>query len=66
MIGVVRVRAREEEVEARMLPLVTNKLTTCCAASSSSTIPSAAGMEGLTMMMCTKFATYQGCPLGRT
>eukprot|EP00975_Prorocentrum_lima_P055142 11560828-Prorocentrum_lima.AAC.1 len=65
MTGEVRVRAREEEeVEVRMLPTLTNKLTTSCAASSSSTIPTAAGIEGLTRNMCTCFATCQGCPLG--
>eukprot|EP00975_Prorocentrum_lima_P060909 12772849-Prorocentrum_lima.AAC.1 len=63
MTGEVRVRARKEEVQFRMLPALTNRVTPNLAASSSSIIPTAVGMEGLTRKLCARFATYQGCPL---
>eukprot|EP00975_Prorocentrum_lima_P054396 11409121-Prorocentrum_lima.AAC.1 len=52
MTGEVRVRAREEEVELRMTPTLTNKLTTNFAATPMSAIPTAAGMEGVTRKLC--------------
>eukprot|EP00975_Prorocentrum_lima_P067778 12916956-Prorocentrum_lima.AAC.1 len=63
MTGEVRVRAREEEVELRMLPTLTNRVAPNLEASSSSIIPTAAGMEGYTRKLCARFGTDQGCPL---
>eukprot|EP00975_Prorocentrum_lima_P054012 11328055-Prorocentrum_lima.AAC.1 len=48
MSGEVRVRAREEDAELRMIPTLTNKFTTSLAATQMSAIPTAAGMEGVT------------------
>eukprot|EP00975_Prorocentrum_lima_P019833 4171708-Prorocentrum_lima.AAC.1 len=66
MIGEVRVRALEEDVESRMRPTLTNRFTvTSLAANQMSAIPTAAGVEGVTKKVCQRFASDQGCPLGR-
>eukprot|EP00975_Prorocentrum_lima_P026020 5472782-Prorocentrum_lima.AAC.1 len=46
-----------------MIPALTNKVTSSFA--SSSTIPTAAGMDGITQKPCTSFMTEQGCHYGR-
>eukprot|EP00975_Prorocentrum_lima_P056452 11836346-Prorocentrum_lima.AAC.1 len=48
----------------KMLPALTNRATPNFASSSSS-IPTAAGMEGVTQKPCTRFMTDQGCQHGR-
>eukprot|EP00975_Prorocentrum_lima_P022356 4700909-Prorocentrum_lima.AAC.1 len=49
MTGEVRVRALEEDVEARMRPTLTNKFTvTSLAATQVMATPTAAGVEGAT------------------
>eukprot|EP00975_Prorocentrum_lima_P041116 8639550-Prorocentrum_lima.AAC.1 len=63
MIGEVRVRAQEEEMQLNISPTVTTNVTGNFA--SSSHIPIAAGMEGVTKKPCTRFMTEQGCPFGR-
>eukprot|EP00975_Prorocentrum_lima_P062707 12887019-Prorocentrum_lima.AAC.1 len=49
-----------------MRPTLTNRFTvTNLAASPMSAIPAAAGMERMAKHVCQRFATKQGCPLGR-
>eukprot|EP00975_Prorocentrum_lima_P067608 12915851-Prorocentrum_lima.AAC.1 len=49
-----------------MRPTQTNKFTvTSLAANQLTATPIAAGVEGATRKSCFRFATYQGCPLGR-
>eukprot|EP00975_Prorocentrum_lima_P067962 12918009-Prorocentrum_lima.AAC.1 len=49
-----------------MRPTLTNRFTlTNLAATPMSAISTAAGVKGLTRKFCQRFATYQGCPVGR-
>eukprot|EP00975_Prorocentrum_lima_P035341 7422718-Prorocentrum_lima.AAC.1 len=63
MIEEVKVRAQEEAVELKMLPALTNKVTSSFASSSS--IPTAAGIEGMTEKPCARCMADQGCQYGR-
>eukprot|EP00975_Prorocentrum_lima_P034719 7297414-Prorocentrum_lima.AAC.1 len=62
MTGEVRVRAPEEDMELKIFPVRTNNVTSKLA--SSSTIPTAAGREGITRTLCSRVMTEHGCPKG--
>eukprot|EP00975_Prorocentrum_lima_P064889 12900210-Prorocentrum_lima.AAC.1 len=63
MTGEVRVRSEEDDMELKIFPVLTNHVTSNF--TSSSTIPTAAGMEGITKKPYSIFTTEQGCPYGR-
>eukprot|EP00975_Prorocentrum_lima_P067486 12915219-Prorocentrum_lima.AAC.1 len=66
MTGKVGVRAQEEEVETRMQPTLNSRFTaTNVTANQMTSIPTAAGVEGVTKKLCPRFVTGQGCPFGR-
>eukprot|EP00975_Prorocentrum_lima_P012587 2669955-Prorocentrum_lima.AAC.1 len=63
MTGEVRVRAQEEEVEARMRPALNSRFpVTNVTVNQVASIPTAAGVEGAMKKLCPEFATDQGCP----
>eukprot|EP00975_Prorocentrum_lima_P049410 10336216-Prorocentrum_lima.AAC.1 len=62
----VRVRTLEEDVDTTMRPTLTNKFTVTSLAANQLVVgPIAAGVEGVTRKPCQRFATDQGCHLGR-
>eukprot|EP00975_Prorocentrum_lima_P046130 9647448-Prorocentrum_lima.AAC.1 len=61
MTGEVRVRAQEEEVEIRIRPTLNSRFpVTNVTPNQLTSIPTAAGVEGVMKKSCPRFATDQG------